>query len=91
MSSTKVPVFSEYKKKFLIKRLTETFLGGLRVKFENKVPFCVYFFQVAVWIFPIIIIGTFVIVSEFSSLDVLYASITVGIFNFLCMLFLQVS
>lgn len=91
MSSTKVPVLSEYKKRFLLKRLTETFLGGLQVKFENKVPSYVYFFQVMVWVFPVITIGTIVVVSEFSGLDVLYASITVGILNFLCMLFSQVS
>jgi len=89
MSSTKVPVLSEYKKRFLLKRLTETFLGGLQVKFENKVPSYVYFFQVMVWVFPVITIGTIVVVSEFSGLDVLYASITVGILNFLCMLFSQ--
>ena len=49
------PLKNEYKRKFACKRILQTIFGGCLLKFDYKVPFYVYFSQIAFFILPFIV------------------------------------
>ena len=51
----KGPLLNEYKRKFVFKRILQTFFGGCLLKFNYEVPFYIYLFQFLLYILPFII------------------------------------
>jgi hypothetical protein len=83
------PLINEYKKKFACKRILQTIFGGCLLKFDYKVPFYVYFSQIAFFILPFIVGGIGILVKDLNnSLNPIYVSLVASaVFCFLMIIF----
>ena len=83
--STASPFLNEYKLKFVIRRLLQTFLSGLLLKFDDDVeaPWFIYLFQIVLFVLPFVYGGIFILAADLSSFSHLYLSIIGGVMYFL--------
>ena len=63
----KAPFLNEYKLQFFQKRFPRTLTGGLRLKIGA--PFCVYLYQILVFLWPAILGGIFTALAEYDVLQ----------------------
>ncbi len=83
--STASPFLNDYKLKFVLRRLLQTFLSGLLLKFDEDVeaPWFVYFLQIFIFVLPFVYGGVFILAADLSTFSRLYLSIIAGVMYFL--------
>ncbi|XP_068230069.1 pecanex-like protein 4 [Palaemon carinicauda] len=84
------PLVNNYKKPFILRRLLETFLGGLRLCASSDVPLYVYILQLILFsVIPILII-IFVILEHYDKLTLSWSVYPCGILVFVYALVIQI-
>ena len=91
MTETNVPLLNSYKKRFVYKRVPQTFSGGLKLALGSSTQWYIYFGQVLVWSFPWIIALIFTLLSEFANLSILLSSLLPGIITAVLAFIFQVG
>ncbi|RUS91438.1 hypothetical protein EGW08_000762 [Elysia chlorotica] len=64
-----VPLLNKYKQSFLLKRIPQTVLGGLKLRLGYEAPFYVYLNQITLWLVPLILGCIFTVVLELAYSD----------------------
>ncbi|XP_012939720.1 pecanex-like protein 4 [Aplysia californica] len=64
-----VPLLNEYKRRFLLKRIPQTILGGLKLRVGYDAPAYVYFHQIVLWLVPFLLGCVFTLVLELAYTD----------------------
>ncbi|XP_071963910.1 pecanex-like protein 4 [Antedon mediterranea] len=82
-------VINDYKKEFVVKRLPQTFFGGMKLKLGYDAPIYVYINQVLIFILPFVIGGIFTLLVEFDAIAYDIASYIYGSIIFLFVLLEQ--
>jgi len=90
MSVSDVPLLNEYKQEYVKKRLPQTFLGGPNIKLGYEAPCYIYFFQILVWLLPLVIGGICTILTELAALNIIISGAISGILIGIFVLSVQV-
>lgn len=72
------PFLNDYKHKFLLKRLLQTFLGGLVLKVNaanESAPFYIYALQVLLFLVPFVFAGVCILITDLADLTRLYVAL----------------
>ena len=91
--STASPFLNEYKLKFVLRRLLQTFLSGLLLKFDsdNETPWFIYLLQLVLFFMPFFFGGIFILSTDLSSYSRLYLSVIAAIIYFLFILLIKLA
>ena len=89
--STASPFLNDYKLKFVGRRLLQTFLGGLLLKFEsdNETPWFIYVLQLVLFFVPFVYGGVFILAADLSAFSRVYLSVIAGAIYAACVFTLK--
>ena len=79
LSESDNPLLNDYKLTYVLKLLLQTFLGGVRLKFNFDAPAYIYYIQILLWIFPFIFGILFTLIVELGDYDDQICALTFGL------------